>query len=107
MFFRLRTVVLVLESLRAWAGDKVCRGLFWLAVVLLGGRMAHALRDAVIDLFRKCVTVARPANWLQRRITEGMWLLIVPHGQDRLAAVRLQFTNGRHRHYLILHRPAS
>jgi hypothetical protein len=45
-----------------------------------------------------------------RRIVEDVWLLVVPHGRgrDRLCAVQIYFAGrGRHRDYLILHRPAT
>jgi DNA invertase Pin-like site-specific DNA recombinase len=45
-----------------------------------------------------------------RRILQSIWLLVVPRGRDRLAAVRVQFADhGRapHRDYLILHRPPT
>jgi DNA invertase Pin-like site-specific DNA recombinase len=41
-----------------------------------------------------------------RRIVESMWLLVVPRGRDRLAAVQMWFGK-RQRDYLIFHRPAS
>jgi hypothetical protein len=41
-----------------------------------------------------------------RRIVDSIWLLVVPRGRDRLAAVQIWFAGGqRHRDYLILHRP--
>src|SRR5262249_6577242 len=36
-----------------------------------------------------------------RRIVESAWLLVVPRGQERLAALQIWFTGGRHRDYLI------
>jgi DNA invertase Pin-like site-specific DNA recombinase len=43
-----------------------------------------------------------------RRIVEGIWMLVVPRGIDRLAAVQVWFAGGeRHRDYLIFHRPAK
>ncbi len=43
-----------------------------------------------------------------RRIVESVWMLVVPHGQERLMAVRIDFTSrNKHRDYLILHRPAT
>jgi DNA invertase Pin-like site-specific DNA recombinase len=42
-----------------------------------------------------------------RRIVDSIWMLVVPRGDARLAAVQILFTGGqRHRDYLILHRPA-
>jgi DNA invertase Pin-like site-specific DNA recombinase len=42
-----------------------------------------------------------------RRIVTSMQLLLVPRGRDKLAFAQLWFTGGgRHRDYLILHRPA-
>jgi DNA invertase Pin-like site-specific DNA recombinase len=42
-----------------------------------------------------------------RRIVESAWMLVVPRGSIRLAAVQLWFAGGgRSRSYLILHRPA-
>jgi DNA invertase Pin-like site-specific DNA recombinase len=41
-----------------------------------------------------------------RRIVADIWLLVVPRGCDRLAAVQIWFTGyKRHRSYVILHRP--
>jgi hypothetical protein len=40
-----------------------------------------------------------------RRIVEGIWLLVVPRGRDRLAAVQIWFDAGHCRTYLVLHRP--
>jgi DNA invertase Pin-like site-specific DNA recombinase len=41
-----------------------------------------------------------------RRIVEGIWMLVVPRGRDRLCAVQIVFAGGeRSRSYLILHRP--
>jgi DNA invertase Pin-like site-specific DNA recombinase len=42
-----------------------------------------------------------------RRIAEGMWLLVVPRGRVRLAAVQIHFTGGRTRNYLIYFRAAD
>jgi hypothetical protein len=41
-----------------------------------------------------------------KRICESVWLLVVNHGKDALAAIRVQFTGGKHRDYLLLYRPA-
>jgi DNA invertase Pin-like site-specific DNA recombinase len=42
-----------------------------------------------------------------RRIVEGIWLLVVPTGRDRLALVQIWFKgNRRFRSYIILHRRA-
>lgn len=38
-----------------------------------------------------------------RRIVAGIYSVFVPRGRDRLAAVRVQFSGGRHRDYLIIH----
>ena len=38
---------------------------------------------------------------LLRRIVEGIWVLVVPRGWDRLAAVQMRFKDGRVRSYLI------
>jgi DNA invertase Pin-like site-specific DNA recombinase len=41
-----------------------------------------------------------------RRIVESIWLLVMPRGRDRLAAVQIWFAGGEcHRDYLIFHRP--
>jgi hypothetical protein len=41
-----------------------------------------------------------------RRIVDSIWMLVVPRGGDRLAAVQIWFKDGnRCRDYLILHRP--
>jgi DNA invertase Pin-like site-specific DNA recombinase len=41
-----------------------------------------------------------------RRMIAEVWILVVPRGHDRLAAVQVFFTDGdKHRDYLILHRP--
>jgi DNA invertase Pin-like site-specific DNA recombinase len=41
-----------------------------------------------------------------RRIVSEIWILVVPRGHDRLAAVQIWFTGGQApRNYLILHRP--
>jgi DNA invertase Pin-like site-specific DNA recombinase len=41
-----------------------------------------------------------------RRIVKEIWILVVPRGTDRLAAVQIWFAGGeRHRDYLIFHRP--
>jgi DNA invertase Pin-like site-specific DNA recombinase len=43
---------------------------------------------------------------LLRRVVESIWLLVVPRGTIRLAAVQIWFHGGnKHRDYLILHRP--
>jgi DNA invertase Pin-like site-specific DNA recombinase len=42
-----------------------------------------------------------------RRIVGSVWLLVVPRGRERLAAVQIHFAGGRHRDYLIWHRPAT
>ncbi|HEY7327954.1 MAG TPA: recombinase family protein [Gemmataceae bacterium] len=43
---------------------------------------------------------------LVRRVVGSIWLLVVPRGRDRLAAVQLWFSGGeKHREYLILHQP--
>jgi hypothetical protein len=43
-----------------------------------------------------------------RRIVDGIWLLVVPRGRTRLAAVQIWFTGGkRQRSYLVLHKPAK
>jgi DNA invertase Pin-like site-specific DNA recombinase len=42
-----------------------------------------------------------------RRIVDSIWLLIVPRGTTRLAAVQMRFTGGAHRDYLIVHWPAK
>jgi hypothetical protein len=43
-----------------------------------------------------------------RRIVDSIWILVVPRGRDRLAAVQVWFAGGqRHRDYLILHRPKA
>jgi len=43
-----------------------------------------------------------------RRIVESIWMLVVPRGANRLAAVQIWFVDGsRCRDYLILHRPAK
>jgi hypothetical protein len=40
------------------------------------------------------------------RVIEGIWLLVVPRGRVRLAAVRVQFRDSpQHRDYFIYHRP--
>lgn len=42
-----------------------------------------------------------------RHIISDIWLLIVPRGRARLAAVQVWFTDGkRRRDYLLFHRPA-
>ena len=41
-----------------------------------------------------------------RRMVDSIWLLVVPQGRDRLAAVQMWFAGGeKHRDYLIFHRP--
>jgi DNA invertase Pin-like site-specific DNA recombinase len=40
-----------------------------------------------------------------RRVVEGIWLLIVPRGRDRLAVAQAWFTGAGCRSYAILHRP--
>jgi DNA invertase Pin-like site-specific DNA recombinase len=43
-----------------------------------------------------------------RRMVDSIWLLVVPRGTTRLAAVQVWFAGGkRHRDYLILHRAAG
>jgi hypothetical protein len=43
-----------------------------------------------------------------RRIVESVWLLVVPRGSIRLCAVQVWFAEvGRHRNYLICHRPSK
>jgi DNA invertase Pin-like site-specific DNA recombinase len=40
-----------------------------------------------------------------RRVVERIWLLVVPHKLNRVAAVQVYFTGGSHRDYLIYHKP--
>src|SRR5262249_54845394 len=41
-----------------------------------------------------------------RRMVAGVWMLVVPRGRDRLAAVQIWFAGEkRSRSYLVLHRP--
>jgi hypothetical protein len=40
-----------------------------------------------------------------RRVVDSVWLLVVPRGRDRLAAVQVHFAGGGWRDYLLLHRP--
>jgi DNA invertase Pin-like site-specific DNA recombinase len=41
-----------------------------------------------------------------RRIVDGIWLLVVARGHDRLCAVQIWFAErNKHRDYLVLHRP--
>jgi DNA invertase Pin-like site-specific DNA recombinase len=41
-----------------------------------------------------------------KRMIDGIWLVIVPRGRDRLAAAQIWFKErNRHREYVILHRP--
>jgi DNA invertase Pin-like site-specific DNA recombinase len=40
-----------------------------------------------------------------RRVVESIWLLIVPRGRDRLAAVQVHFAGDGCRNYLVLNRP--
>jgi hypothetical protein len=42
-----------------------------------------------------------------RRITESIWCLFVAKGVWRIAAVQVFFTGGRHRSYVIVHKPAK
>ncbi len=42
-----------------------------------------------------------------RRMVEGIWCLFVARGALRIAAVRVQFTGGRHRDYLIVYKPPT
>jgi hypothetical protein len=35
-----------------------------------------------------------------------VWLLVVPRGTDRLAALQIWFAGGRHRDYLVRYKPA-
>jgi hypothetical protein len=43
-----------------------------------------------------------------RRVIDGIWMLVVPRGRDRLCAVQIWFAGGeRHRDYLILNRPTK
>ncbi len=43
-----------------------------------------------------------------RRIVDSVWLLVVPRGLDRLAAVQIRFAGGeRHRDYLLMYLPAT
>jgi DNA invertase Pin-like site-specific DNA recombinase len=42
-----------------------------------------------------------------RLLVAEAWVVIVPRGRDRLAAVQLLFRGGRRRDYLILHRPGK
>jgi hypothetical protein len=41
-----------------------------------------------------------------RRLVEGIWLVVVPRGRDRVAAVQVQFAAGGRRNFVIFHRPA-
>jgi hypothetical protein len=41
-----------------------------------------------------------------RRIIERIWILVVPRGTNRLAAVQIWFADGEHhRDYFVFHRP--
>jgi DNA invertase Pin-like site-specific DNA recombinase len=40
-----------------------------------------------------------------RRILASAWVLAIPRGQERLAAVQLYFAGGAQRSYVVLHRP--
>jgi hypothetical protein len=42
-----------------------------------------------------------------RRIVDSVWVLIVPRGRVRLAAVQIDFAEGSRRNYLVWHRPPS
>ncbi len=42
-----------------------------------------------------------------RRIVSGMWVLVVPRGRERLAAVQIDFAKGTRRSYLIRYRGAG
>src|SRR5262249_54735086 len=43
---------------------------------------------------------------LLRRMIDSIWLLVVPRGHDRLAAVQIWFAGGKRcRSYLMLHKP--
>lgn len=42
-----------------------------------------------------------------RRIIERIWVLVVPHGRDRLAVLQAYFGGGARRTYLIFHRAAK
>jgi hypothetical protein len=41
-----------------------------------------------------------------RRVVDSISCLFVPVGENRVAAVQVHFTGGKHRSYFILHRPA-
>jgi DNA invertase Pin-like site-specific DNA recombinase len=64
--------------------------------------LAHALKNADDpDDMRMRIRTAL------RRNVDSIWLLIVPRGQTRIAAVQIWFTGGKqHRDYLIVHRHA-
>jgi hypothetical protein len=43
-----------------------------------------------------------------RRVVDSIWLLVVPCGRDRLAAVQVRFADGEHRRdYIVFHRAAK
>jgi hypothetical protein len=42
-----------------------------------------------------------------RRVVESIWCLFARNGEVRLAVVQVWFTGGKHRDYLITHRPAK
>jgi DNA invertase Pin-like site-specific DNA recombinase len=62
---------------------------------------------AVLDSARNPLESRLRLRAALRRIVESIYLLIVPRGRMRLAAVRIDFNGGSHRDYLILHRAAK
>jgi DNA invertase Pin-like site-specific DNA recombinase len=40
-----------------------------------------------------------------RQLITGIWVLVVPHGRNRLAAAQVFFASGLHRSYIIYHAP--
>jgi DNA invertase Pin-like site-specific DNA recombinase len=79
-------------------------------------KAAHPLKDSWADT-KTLVSVLEDAEDVTdtrlriraalRRIVESIWLLIVPRGIIRLAAVQVNFIGGARRDYLIVHRPAK
>jgi DNA invertase Pin-like site-specific DNA recombinase len=66
---------------------------------------AHTLMD-VIDRSSDPDDARLKLRSALRQIVDSIWLLVVPRGRDRLAAVQVWFADGKRQwSYLVLHRP--
>jgi DNA invertase Pin-like site-specific DNA recombinase len=102
----LAKVLRVLEERKRGLADKLSEARQRAAVPMRNSwRETKNLLAALADAPDPTETKLRLRSAL-RRVIEEIWILVVPRGHDRLAAVQVFFAEGgRRRDYLILHRP--